>query len=237
MRADERIAAFTRTVAEETQRVLDEHKIEMLVLAGDEVIANTLLETFHPTVQERVLGSVRMDIRASDTDLIGATLPLIDQAERSREDDLVRKLSDALGAGDFGTAGVDDTLLALQMGQVETLIIADDLYVAGWGDYELGVFGTGLMPSLHPAGGDTANLVPVSLTEELVRLALATSADIEFVQTAPTVRAAELEEVPQTGDEIPHSEAARQLDEMGGVGALLRFSTQPTETDTDNGDR
>jgi hypothetical protein len=224
MRVDERVAAFVQEVAEQTRRWLDEEGISQLVIAGDEIIASALMEAFHLTVKERVLGSVRMDIRASDSDLVDATLPLIADAERQREAQLVQQLSDGIGAGARAAATAQETLSALQLGQVDTLVMADDFHATGWADYVLNVYGTGLTPSQHPTGGDVENIVPVSVEHELVRLALSTGADIEIVQSASTVHAADLEEIPEAGAEPPRSEAARQLDDFGAVGALLRFS-------------
>jgi hypothetical protein len=63
MRADERVEAFARTVAEETRRLMDETRAELLVLAGNEQITTTLRDDLHPTIQERVAGMLRLDAR------------------------------------------------------------------------------------------------------------------------------------------------------------------------------
>lgn len=224
MRADERAAAFIRAVADRTRTLLDEQRIQLLVLAGEEVNTTALMDAFHQTVRDRVVGSVRMDIRASDTDLIEASLPLIDESERRREQQLVRRLADGIGSDGLATADIEDTLAALQVGQVDTLVMADDLHAAGWADYELNLFGAGLTPSQHPTGGDANKIVPVALEQEVIRLALSTGADVEIVQSSSILRAAELETVPEAGSEPPRSQAARQLDDFGAVGALLRFT-------------
>lgn len=206
-----------------------------MILAGEDVNTTALMEELHSTIQERVVGSIRMDIRASEKDLIEATLPLIDDAERLRERELVQMLADGIGSGGLAASGVDATLSALQLGQVETLVISDDLHAAGWADFELNVFGSGLTPSQHPAGGDPDNIVPDSLEQELIRLALTTKADIEIVQTTSTRHAADLEAVPDAGEELPRSGAARQLDGLGAVGALLRFAMDEATASPDAG--
>jgi hypothetical protein len=236
MRADERVAAFFRTVAEQTRAVLDAEGISLLVLAGEEVNTSALIEAFHSTVRDRVVGTVRMDIRTSDADLIEATLPLIDESERLREQKLVGQLADEIGSDGLAAANLEGTLEALQLGQVDTLVMADDLHAAGWADYELNVFGTGLTPSQHPTGGNADKIVPVSLEYELIRLALSTGADIEIVQSSSTERASDLEMIPEAGSDLPRSEAARQLDDFGAVGALLRFSVAESSRDEDAAD-
>ena len=161
MRADERIAAFLRAVADETRRILEDGQIDLLVVAGEEPHTTSLLAEFHQTVRDRVVGSIRMDMRATDSDLIEATQPTIDAAVRRREEAIVQALADGIGAGQHAAANISDTLAALQLGQVDTLVMVDDLHAAGWADYELALYGAGLVPSLHSTGGDAANLVGV----------------------------------------------------------------------------
>src|SRR4029078_8644640 len=106
-------------------------------------------------------------------------------------------------------------------------------------------------PVEHPAGGDVANIVPVDLDEEFVRLAFAggdavvqlvrhssaqphgRDADVQIVKTSSGDAAAALDAIPAAGD-VARSEPAAALDQMGGVGALLRYSVyesgQPWES-------
>ena len=223
-RADERVEAFARTVAEETQRAMDEAAIGHLVLAGDEQIATTLTDALHPTVQERVVGSIRMDVRATPTGVIAASLPVVEQAEREQEAAAVGRVENGAGPGGGAVTGPEETLTALQTGQVMALIVNDDFAAPGWADYTFPVYGVGDPPSQHPAGGEAANIVPVALEEELVRLALQTGAEIEFVRGTPPVAADEQPGAPLSEGGMPRSDAARALDAFGGVGALLRYA-------------
>ena len=223
-RADERLAAFARGTAEEVQRTLDDEAIAMLIVAGDEVITTALDAEFHQTVKERILDTIHLDIRATESDVIAATLPIVERAEREREAATVSALRDAVGAGGQGAAGAEDTLTALQAGQVATLVMTDDFAAPGWADFVLPVYGVGDLPAEHPAGGDGANLIPVALAEELIRLTLDTGGDVQIVRTAvPVEEAIAGGEIPESGSPPPRTEAAHALDALGGVGALLRF--------------
>jgi hypothetical protein len=223
-RADERVAAFARGVAEETQRALEETAAEMLIIAGDEVITSALDEAFHQTVKERIIGTVRLDAKASEADIVESTREMVEQVERTQEMAAVQAVLDGIGAGTYGSGGIDDVLTALQAGQVETLVVADDFSANGWADYGLPLYGSGFVPSQHPAGGDVADLQPVDLREEMIRLALATGARVEIVSSAPEVAAADLEEIPDSGLDTPRSESVGLLDDLGGIGAILRFT-------------
>lgn len=200
-RQEERLSHFAKFVAEETRKLLDEAHIKMLVLSVGEVFGSALHEDFHQTVKERIVGEIHLDMQASESAIVEAAMPVVEQAERNREADAIRTLEDAIGAGNQGTGGVDDVLLALESGQVKTLLMAEDFEANGWADYGLNLYGAGEIPGEHPAAGDQEAMVKIDLAEEFVRLALSTSATIEIV---------------------PSREAAR-LHKHGGVGAILRY--------------
>lgn len=222
-RADERVEAFARTVAEETERELADAGVELLVLAGNEQTMTTLRDTLHPTVQAKVVGMTRMDLTSNEQDVIAATLPIVEEAERAREQEAVRHLENGAGPGGGAVTGPEETLTALQAGQVMTLVLNEELSMTGWADYTFPVYGVGAPPAEHPVGGDPAALVAVPLEEELVRLAIQTDAGIEIVRTRPPVTGESIGE-SSPGDSSPRTEAARALDAFGGVGALLRFA-------------
>lgn len=200
-RADERIAHFARFVAEETRRALDEHQVDMLVVAGGEVITSALEPEFHQTVKKRIIATIPLDIRASEHEIIEATMPLVEAAEHEREHTAVRRLTDAIGQGDLGVKGLDAVLLALQEGRVALLLMTRDFDAVGWADYQLNVFGVGPVPSAHPAGGNLSDIVAVNLPQELVRLTIVTGAEGEIIAR----------------------DGVNELDALGGIGALLRF--------------
>lgn len=223
-RADERVDAFARGIADEVQTVLDDASVTMLVVAGDEVITSALDAMFHPSVKERIIDTIRLDIGASEGEIIAATLPIVERAEREREVKAVNDLQDGIGAGSLGAGGAEATLSALQGGQAAALVVVDDFAAPGWADYSMPLYGVGPVPAEHPAGGNPADITPVALEEELIRLALQTGAAVQIVHTAVPVGSAAEGEIPEAGSAPPRTEAALALDELGGVGALLRFS-------------
>lgn len=213
-RVDERVNAFARHIADETLRALQEEDVDMLVVAGSEVITSALAGEFHHTVQEAIVDTIRMDMSAGEQDILDATLPIVARAEREQELAKVVRIADAVAANGRGVAGAEGVLRALRGGQASGIAMVDDFDAAGWADFEMDLVGIGSVPETHPAGGDAGNLVPIALGDELVRLAVQTSARIEIVKT--------LADDVGEQDEA-RSEAARRLDELGGVGATLRY--------------
>jgi peptide subunit release factor 1 (eRF1) len=225
-RADERVEAFARTIAEETRRDLGEGErgIAYLIVAVEEPMFSALDATLHQTVKERIIGRIHVPIEATITQIAAEAEPLVAAAERRRELATVRDVRDGVGARGRGVAGAEDTITALETGQVMTLVMNDDFAATGWADYTLPLYGAGDIPKAHPAGGDVANIVPTVLADELIRLAIQSDAAVELVQSASPVSAEEQEHIPDAAAPTPRAEAARSLDELGGVGAVLRFA-------------
>lgn len=223
-RAGERVAAFARGIAEETERTLDDAGIDKLIVAGDPVITSALSEAFSQSVSARIIGSIALDIQSSEQEIIEATLPLVEQAERDEELETARGVAGEIQANGRGVAGAASALRALAGGRVAKLVMVDDFAEMGWADFGHEIFGAGPVPDTHPMGGDAAALVPIALEEELIRLALRTGAEIEIIHSSIGIEESANEGIPAAGSAPPRTEAATILDAYGGVGALLRFT-------------
>lgn len=223
-RAGEKVDAFARAIAEEARKALEMQPVEMIVLAGEERMTSVLHDALHQSIQERVVGVVPVDIRANTEELLAAVLPLLAGAERRQELEAVKRVTDGQGPGGHATAGAEDVLVALQSGQVMTLVMNDDFHSRGWADYTMPVYGAGKPPTRHPAGGEAGQIVEVALEDELVRLAVQTGADIQIVHSAVPIDTASDAPIRQADDAFPRSNAAHTLDQLGGVGAILRFA-------------
>jgi hypothetical protein len=234
-RADERVEAFARTIAEETRRAFEAVNApvpyDYLIISANEQMFTLLTSELHETIKELVLGQITLPIDANITEVTAAAQPLVEEAERKREMEAVQAVRDGVGAGGRGVAGAVDTITALETGQVMTLVMNDDFSQPGWADYTLPLYGVGSPPGEHPAGGDVANLVPTTVEDEVVRLALQIGAEVQLVRGAVPVGVEEQEQIPDADDPTPRSEAARALDELGGIGGILRYALdagQPT---------
>lgn len=223
-RADERVSAFARGVAEATRRDLDNAGIGMLVLAAAEPVLTALNDEFAEEVKQRIIGTIRLPMEANAQQTIEAAQPVVEQAEREQEARAVQNVHDQAGSGAAGVAGAEETLTALQAGQVMQLVVNDDFKARGWADFTYPLYGVGAPPKTHPAGGDIANIVPIALEEEMVRLAVQQSADIEVVRTAVPPGAQAMEAIREHPRQLPRTQAALKLDQLGGVGAVLRYA-------------
>ena len=225
-RADERVEAFARTVAEQVNRLFMESATppDYLILSDEEPMSTAIVEHLHKEVSPRVLGKAVLGKDPLPTEIAAIVAPMIEAAERQEEIDAVQKVADNVGAQTLGIAGAVDTLRALANGQVQTLVMNDDFSATGWADYSLPVFGLGEIPAEHPAGGDVANMRVTKLEDEAVRLALLNGGTVELIQTTEPLNPDS--DVPRAGGEIPRSAAATALDGLGGIGAVLRYDIE-----------
>jgi hypothetical protein len=220
-RAQNRIDAFVKGAAEEAEALMEANGIDLAVIAGDEVFTSALSAGMGSKLQSSIITEIRLDIRASDQEIMDATMSIVEQTERDRELADVERLTGEIGQSDLGAGGVIAVLKALAAGQVSDLILNEDFQATGWADFTLDMYGSGDIPAEHPAGGDPVNLVPVDLDEQMIRLALRSGAEIEIVEVQMPVADGQ---VPNAGDAIPRTEAATMLDRFDGVGALLRYA-------------
>ncbi len=220
--AEQAMENFAKAIAEETRRVLMEDGIPQLIIAADDQMTATIKDHLPKEIADRLIGTMAADIRETPAVLLARALPIVERAKRAREEDVVQRLTTAaLSPGGLGVFGVEQTLSALQNGQAQHLVFADDFTARGWMDDALGIVGAGAIPTTHPTGGDPKNLREIDLVDAMIRLALQTNAPVTFVAT----RDRSVEESPNEAEER-HGERAgapQTLQEHGGVGAILRF--------------
>jgi len=222
---------FAKGIAEAARTVADEMGVHRLIIASDDQFTATLMEHFPKELHTYVIGTMKADIRDTPSQLMRLALPLVNDAERAQEDDICQQIE--TGAQEpHGLAiwGIADTLIALETGQVLTLVFAEDFSAPGWADESLGMIGAGHIPTEHPAGGNLEDLRPVDLREEFVRLALNSAVGVEFVSlrddgpVTESVNEASREHAGERGG------AVAQLAAHEGVGALLRFRLDVDQT-------
>ncbi len=223
-RAGERTSHFARSIVEQVEHALTEWDVPVIVPVGSHTFLSEVRNAATEPVASRLTETVPLHLNPwpSIHDLADATSAIDLAAERGREAAAVSEVRELLGQNQ-AVAGTVDVLNALQSHQVKQLVMNEDYAETGWADLTLPIYGVGEIPTEHPTGGDIANLVQIDLAEAIIRLTLQTDGIVELVHTQVPVGADE--GVPAKGSDIPRSEAAAQLDEVGGIGAVLRFTT------------
>ena len=98
--------------------------IERFIVAGDEVVVPLVQEQLPHRLHDRLIGIVRLDIRASEAEVRDATIAAVRRHGQDEERTLVEDVVGASRAGGRAVVGVENTRKALRDGQVDTLLIA-----------------------------------------------------------------------------------------------------------------
>jgi peptide chain release factor subunit 1 len=188
-----------KEVVDTLDRVVRDEQINQIVLACDDVTRPTLMEQMPQHLSEKVVDIVRLDIKAPEREVLITTLDALRGRDAQTDSEQVEALITAWKSNGLGVVGPEDTLRALEMGQVEELLITTTPgqlrrprslttpVAPGPVDVETSA----------PAAGLDADRLKIA--DELVTKAEQTSARVRFIED-PAL-----------------------LADIGGVGALLRF--------------
>lgn len=146
-------AEFARESAREIERLVDEEQAVRVILAGNAVALPTLQEALSPRIRDLThVEPLRMDPRALSDEVKREVADLIAQAEMEDDHAIADQLVEAVQADGLGVDGLERTRSALEHGQVDVLVLDEEV----------------------PLDPETRN--------ELIRLAATTGADVEVVQ-------------------------------------------------------
>jgi peptide chain release factor subunit 1 len=205
-----------KEVVEALDRVVREEGIEHVVLGCDDAALPLVREQMPAGLQEKVVDVLRLDMKTPQHEVLARSLDALREQDARDDREKVARLFDAYRAGGLGVVGVEATRVALEIGQVDELLISaaptdvqPESAGAGPGQAgravaaaaEGGAAGVASAAGLiEPAGGESDD--PTAAAEALVRLAQKTSAAVTFI------------------------EEPALLAEIGGVGAFLRYRVE-----------
>lgn len=117
-------AQHAREVVETLTRIVREEGIDAVIVAGDEVVVPLLRAEFPKELGDKVVDIVPLDIRTPEHAIVDATTPLM--ATKDERDDRARveALFDAYRGNGLGVVGLGAVRRALEMGQVDELLIS-----------------------------------------------------------------------------------------------------------------
>jgi peptide subunit release factor 1 (eRF1) len=115
-----------KEVIERLAQTVHEDKVSHIILAGDSVVIPLLQEQLPPEMVPMV-EVMRLDIHASEQDVLTATLAKLQEQEAKTAGEKVDRLMHQYRARGLAVAGLQETLEALANGQVEELLISGAL--------------------------------------------------------------------------------------------------------------
>jgi len=186
-----------KEVMERLAQIVREDKISHIILAGDQVVIPLLQEQL-PREMVSMVEVMKIDIHASQQDVLTATLAKLLEQEARTAAEKVERLMQQYRARGLAVVGLQETLEALVNGQVDELLISGALEESHPLPEEVRAI---LAPELPDSEGGTASEEPrqASLPDLLVTKAKQSGATVTFIEDAAL------------------------LESVGGVGAFLRW--------------
>ena len=188
-----------KEVVDTLDALVRDEGIQHVIAAGPDEALALLRDQMPAPLAEKLSATTKLELGASDSEVLQATLESFQEQAAETDAERVRELLDAWRSGGLGVAGPEATLRALELGQVEELIITGSIAT---------LKGVQQLPddaAPGPVHADTSapqgagDEMALKLSSELFARAQQTNARIRFIEN-PTL-----------------------LAEIGGVGALLRF--------------
>jgi len=123
---EQQVAEHARHTAELLLRAHRRHPFDHVVIVAADELWPVLEKNLHRDLRDRLAGVITRDLEHSpEGDILRALAPVIERAERKREQALISRLEQALGKGGPAVCGLDEVLATLQQGRVEMLLLAE----------------------------------------------------------------------------------------------------------------
>ena len=186
-----------KEVVDTLDRIVTADNIAHIIVAGDEVVVPLLKEQLPKHLEEKLVDVLSLQRNAAEDEIVEATLAVLRQKDAETDAERVQALIGEWQSGGLGVMGPDSALKALQMGQVDELLLTGTLQQLGRARLPDDA-APGPVKVETSASGETDEL-KLKLADELVTRAQQTGATVRFIEDESLLK------------------------EFGGVGALLRF--------------
>jgi peptide subunit release factor 1 (eRF1) len=182
-------------VSEVAFQRFQEGRFDRLLVGAPDELANDFEQKLHPYLRERIAGRVHLDVEnSSGEDVRSAAGQEIEDWRRRCERDALDRLTEGVGRGGRGAAGLSSVLQALNEARVETLLVAEGFRSPGGRDPATGM--------LH-AGDHGPDGQALEQVENIVEPAIEKAVE----QSAKVIK-------------VRHHD---DLGPLGGIGAVLRY--------------
>lgn len=114
---------FAKEAADAIDRLVARERAKHVVLIGDERATPILEAQLPERVRALVEHVAHLEMRAEATEVAELVEPLLAALEAAEDEELADRAIGAMRAGGLGIAGIDGTMAALEMGQVDELVI------------------------------------------------------------------------------------------------------------------
>jgi len=199
-RIEAKIHKNAKEIIERLEKIVERDEVDYVIVGGDDLILGELRKYFTPAIRAKLIDEEHISIDESAHEILRRTLRVVRDTEARDSRRLADLVIDRFRAGGLAVAGIDPTIEALNLEQVDQLLLAESFNgdEAGWQCPECRVLGRAPAPEACPFCAAPLP-EPIELREAMVRRAERTGRKVEIVET--------------------HAE----LQALDGVGATLRY--------------
>jgi peptide chain release factor subunit 1 len=112
-----------KEVVDTVARIVREDGIDRIIVSGDEVIVPMLRDQMPKEVADKIVDVVRLDTNAPQHEILASTIAALQKKDAQTDRERVDELLGAYRASGLACVGVEDTLKAFELGQVDELVI------------------------------------------------------------------------------------------------------------------
>src|SRR6185295_9653079 len=112
-----------KEVVDAVARIVREEGIDKIIVAADEVVMPLLREQFPKEVSDRIVDILKLDVHADERAVLEATIEALRRKDAETDRERVEELIGAYRANGLACTGREATRRALEMGQVDELLI------------------------------------------------------------------------------------------------------------------
>jgi len=193
---EDKIHRHFKGVADATLAFFKRKRFDWLIIGGKKESISAFEKHLHTYLRDRIVGRIDLDPETSLHEALLKTQKVARRMEHEEETHLIQHLLDEANSSGLGVIGLEDTLKAIWQGQVNVLIVKDDLSMPGFICPKCGYMSIEESECPH----DRVSMTPTpDVLEEAVESAIIQNCQIE------------------------HVTESQELDNIGGIGAILRF--------------
>ncbi len=193
---ENKIHRHFKEVADATLEFFKKKRFDWLIVGAKRENISAFEGHLHTYLRDRIIGRVDLDPGTSLQEALLETQEVAQRVEREEKARLIRHLLDEANSNGLGVIGLEDTLKAIWQGQVNVLLLKDNLSVPGFICPKCGYMSTEESDCPHD---NVAMIATPDILEETVESAIIQNCQIE------------------------HVVESQELDNIGGIGAILRF--------------
>lgn len=176
-----------KSIIDRLEQIVREEKIGRVVVAGDPAIV-PLFEQEMPQELAALTETMKLDVHASEQEVLAATLAKLQEQESSEAAEKVKRLFDQARGRGLAVLGPEATLEALANGQADELLVSGKLEENHPQQQEIDAV---LAPEIPDSSGGTDSEEPrkVSVPDLLITKAKQTGAEVTFIEDASLLEA------------------------------------------------